>query len=869
MRSIAGTLVLALACGGPPAPATPPEAVSRDHLPGDVRPRSYRLELAVDPRKSELSGSVAIDVELARPARAVFLHAQGLAHQRYELERGGALVPLSPVALADGLVRLDAPRELSAGPATLRARFSAPVSEREVRGVFRQREGDDWYAFTQLEATYARRVFPCFDEPRWKTPFAITLRVPHGLRAAGNMPVVRVRRDGAEDVVELARSPPLPTYLVAFAVGPFARRDVGRAGRGRIPVRILTPRGRSEGWGYAASVTPRVIERLEAFFDEPFPYPKLDQVVVPQFRGAMENAGLVTYAEAALLEGPGGGREQRRHIAGVIAHELAHHWLGNLVTPRTWDDLWLSEAGAAWFEMTMPPLLGGGADLPSTVLQYRATAMQADALPSARRLRAPVSAPEDLETAFDGITYEKGALVLEMIARRVGAEAFRATLRAHVAAHRHGSADAASFLALLARHGGPEAAATLRTFLEQVGAPRVTVGLSCEGAPRLVLEQAPDSPGPTRSWAIPVCVAYEHRGSRRTLCVDLTAAQAEVPLPGACPAWVLGNDGFGGYYRTVHRGELPARLLAAGWPSLTPAERAGLLDDAWAEVRAGIIAPEAALGLVGRLAASGEPQAVESAVATASAIAPLVPAPLQGAWAGWVRRTFGGRARALGWAALPGEPEQAAQLRRALVPFVADEGEDPVLAAAAERLARRWLAEGEGADRELFEEILASALHQGALPARRELSLRYRSALAARERPVRRALAAALGASSEDRDAPALALDERLEPSDGVHALVAALSERGTRERAWTFVEARWDRLAARLGAEDLLEVVGAVSGFCEDELRERAARFLGPRVAAAPGGARTLTQSLEQAEQCARQARVLAPGLRALLAPR
>ena len=861
--AIAGALALCLGCSGPP-PASH-SVVPSDQLPGDVRPRAYRLELAIDPRKSELSGVVAIDVDVAGPTRAIFLHAQGLAHARYSLELAGALVPLSPVALAAGRVRLDAPREVGAGPATLHARFEAPVSEREVRGVFRQREGDDWYAFTQFEATYARTAFPCFDEPAWKAPFSITLRVPHGLRAVGNMPIARVRRDGAEDVVELALTPPLPTYLVAFAVGPFSQRDVGRVGRGRIPVRILLPRGRTESAAFAASVTPRVIERLEAFFDEPFPYPKLDQVVVPRFRGAMENAGLVTYAETALLEGPGGGREQRRHIAGVIAHELAHHWLGNLVTPRTWDDLWLSEAGAAWFEMTLPPQLDLGADLPSTRVQYRATAMQADALPSARRLRQPVATPEELETAFDGITYEKGALVLEMIARRVGAEAFRRALRDHVAAHRHGSADAASFLGALSRHAGAAAAATLRTFLEQAGAPRVTVGLACEGSPRLVLEQAPDSPGPTREWAIPVCVAYEQRGARRTQCVELTTPQAEVPLPGACPAWVLGNDGFGGYYRTVHRGELLAKLLAAGWPSLSAAERAGLLDDAWAEARAGIVAPEAAFALVGRMAQSQEREEVEAAVATAAAIAPLVPALLHDRWAAWVRRTFGARARTLGWTAAAGEPEPTARLRRLLVPFVADEGEDPTLAGAAERLARGWLSDGAGVDDELFEEVLAAALQA---PGRRELIARYRSALGVKDRTVRRALVAALGAS-EDRDAPALVLDERLDPSDGVHALAAALSERSTRERGWALVEARWDLLAARLATEDLLEVVGAVSGFCEDTWRDRAARFLAPRVASALGGTRTLTQALEQAEQCARHARVLAPGLRALLSPR
>jgi alanyl aminopeptidase len=340
--------------------------------------------------------------------------------------------------------------------------------------------GGDDYVFTQFQPIAARRAFPGFDEPSFKAPFELTLTVPHGHVAVGNSPALSEEKDpSGRRRIRFAPTPPLPTYLVAWAVGPFdvveAPLPPSAEREHSLPLRGLAPRGRGPELRFALDHTGPLLESLERYFASPYPFAKLDVIAVPDFgAGAMENVGAFTFRDSLLLIDPDRAPEwQRRSFANVMAHELAHSWFGNLVTMPWWDDLWLNESFATW------------------MLQQVHSAMNADSLDSARSIRQPIASDHDIANAFDGITYSKGAGVLAMFERWLGEESFRAGIRRHVEEHRFGSADADDLLQALSAASGRDVSGPFQGFLTRPGVPFLRTREVCDSAgSRLVVEQS-------------------------------------------------------------------------------------------------------------------------------------------------------------------------------------------------------------------------------------------------------------------------------------------------------------------------------------------------------------------------------------------
>jgi alanyl aminopeptidase len=855
------TLILVALLAAAPAPVPSPPAL---RLPSGARPLRQAIDLTIQPSQQSFSGLTEIEIELGKATSFLWLNGRGLKVKEATARLGTETLTLRPETGGEDFLGFAFPRPVGPGRITLRIAYDGIVDRKDTLGLFGQQEAGDWYAFTQFEATGARRAIPSFDEPSYKIPWTVTLRVPKELVALSNAPEAssQADREGLK-TVRFAETPPMPSYLVALAVGPFELVDAGRVGRKAVPARIVTPRGRAAEARWAAEATPHIVRLLEEYFDRPYPYAKLDQVAVPITVGfgAMENAGLVTYGQGGLLRKP--DEESigfRRGFARTSAHELAHMWFGDLVTAAWWDDIWLNEAFANWTEAKVIDRWKPEWDGQVGRVFSRSGAMSQDSRATARKIRQPIQSEHDIENAFDGITYEKGEAVLSMFESWLGEEPFRRGVIQYLKSYEWKNATAADFLGALGAASGQDVAGAVSTFLDQNGVPLVTARLMCsDGPPRLLLSQKPyrlvGAPeGPTKSWSIPVCARYGGESPGRA-CTMLSAPTGELPLGQSpiCPTWVLPNERGTGYYRVAYGSDLLQRLLRDGGKALSLPERVSVLDDLAAAVRSGDVKAAEALAVVPvMLKDPSRHLAAATATLVSTATGNILPEEARPRLAHFVREMYEERARALGWTPKPGEDDDTRLLRQTLVSTVAFQGEDPELGTEALRLTQRFLEDPKAIDPDLIGAVLRAATRTGD----RALFERLRDAARqAPERLQRRRLLGALGGFRDPALVPevfALAFDEKLDPRETMgFAFSAGGGEPKNRKLVWELFKQRFDPLVARVPREALGNLPFAAAGFCDPEARKDVDAFFRPRIAQFVGGPRNLDQVLEGIDLC------------------
>ncbi len=270
-----------------------------------MTPLGYDLRLELDPEADTFRGKVAIEVRIDAPMDHVWIHADELELAAASFRDGDHRAPLLPLATAGDQMRgFGFGARIDHRTVTLDFEFTGHADHDE-EGLFRQREGDHWYLFSQAESVFARRITPCFDEPRFKVPWHVTLVIPAGQRGFGNMPVAHETDlpDGRHEVA-FADTPPMASYLLAVAVGPFDVVDAGVVGTHRVPVRVAALHGDRERVGVVAARLPAIVDAIEKYTGDLLPWPKLDLVAVPHLFGAMENLGLITFDAPVLVGDP-------------------------------------------------------------------------------------------------------------------------------------------------------------------------------------------------------------------------------------------------------------------------------------------------------------------------------------------------------------------------------------------------------------------------------------------------------------------------------------------------------------------------------------------------------------------------------------
>lgn len=574
-------------------------------LPRDVVPEHYYLTMRMDPSTESFSGTVRMDLNFTSAKDHFWLHGNGISvSQASVLPTGSDIIDLNYEQMHDsGVARLSADQQIPAGKAVLEIVFNAPFN-RSLEGLYRVDASGDSYAFTQFEASSARLAFPSFDDPWFKTPYDVTLEVKQEHTGITNGPELSSSDlpDGWKSV-RYATTKPLPTYLVAFAVGPFdvvewENLPPTEVRQHPLPLRGVAVKGKGEQLTFALEGTQAILESLESYFDIPYPYAKLDILAVPDFSaGAMENAGAITYREQLLLLDENSTAQTKHAYRSVHAHELAHQWFGNLVTPNWWDDIWLNEAFATWMAAVALDQIDSEGGYRRTLLQRSLFAMNVDSLISARQIRQPILSNHDIASAFDGITYSKGGGVLAMFERYLGRDNFRDGIRNYLRQHSWGNANADDFIAAISAQS-PEGQANstaeaFLSFLNQPGLPLLHAEFNCSGDAMGKLSQSRYLPlgstgDPERQWQIPACVRYGMAdGSTGTRCMLINSEETSLSLgTEQCPEWILPNAGGAGYYRFTLDTENWSNLLAAS-EQLSDTEMLSVSDSYLAAYRAG------------------------------------------------------------------------------------------------------------------------------------------------------------------------------------------------------------------------------------------------------------------------------------------
>ncbi len=826
-------------------------------LPDTVRPIAYRLDLTVDPARELFSGKVEIDARLAAASDVVFLHGRDLVMRRAVALTGGkAMAGEWQQADPTGVAVLRFPSPLPAGPVTFAFEYEAPFSESPA-GMFRVKVGEDWYSWTQFESIDARAAFPSFDEPGFKTPFTVTLRTRPGQVAVSNAPLLSSKLEEGQEVHRFATTLPLPTYLVAFMTGPFATVEAlvpptpQRAAP--LPLRVVATRQYADRLAFALEGSKDIVVRLEDYFGEAFPFPKLDQIASPVLPGAMENAGANLFNDTILIVDEKASVKRKRTFGMVVGHELAHQWFGDLVTPAWWDDIWLNESFANWMGYRVASQWRPDLKIAAGANGEGFAAMDTDALLAGRPIRQKITANNQIDSAFDAITYGKGGQVLAMFAAFMGDEKFRDGVRRYLAARRYGSATSDDFFAALAEAAGdPRIVPALRGFTDQQGVPLLTFGRKGN---RFTVSQSRYAPlgvtAPATRWTVPLCVRRE--AARH--CIMLDQASGEIEVKGSGP--LVPNADGAGYYRF----ELPDGTwdsLIARADRLPATEALAVADSLMASFRAGRTGATRVFRLARKLARNPDSRANDIAADLLDGIneADLIDLGAAPAYRAFVGRLFGPMLAKAGFnpvaGAYAGEEPGLSQRRRLAVARMARGGRDRGLRRSLAEAGSRYLAGDTAAlDPAWFDLAFDFVLETGRRDAAKEL---VGKALASEDSVFRSSALAAIAASGDRAVAQWLLddfRDKRLRRSEQIGLLRGVLEARQTRDFGYDWLRDHLGTLVSGNNgiffASRLPQMLG---GFCSIERAREFARDLRPRLAGKPGELE-LERAIERVRNC------------------
>ncbi len=845
-------------------------------LSDKVVPKHYHLALDIDPAKDTFSGLADIQVELAEKTDHVDLHGEGLTYKKVWASVGETKVGARVVEGKNGGITMVFSKPLGPGKVLLTFQYDAPLDQKP-HGLYRVEDGGDWYAFTQFEPLSAREAFPSFDEPRFKTPYDLQITVPGEQKAFANTRAKRVTRHDGQRTFYFATTKPLPSYLVAFATGPLEVVKASKDAVPGVPLRAVTTKGKSKLATYALERAGVILKAEQDYFGIKFPFSKLDVVAVPNFAaGAMENVGLVTFRERLLLLDPSDATPSDRYgVQSVMAHEFAHMWFGDYVTPRWWNDIWLNEAFATWMATRtmaeIAPQLGSRIDAVRSSLGV----MSGDALADARAIRQPIHDGGDVMNAFDGITYSKGRAVLQMFEAWMGKDAFRKGVSSYLKAHAYGNGTTDELLASWDKVSGKPVSETMQRFLDQPGTPLVDVSSSCkDGKTTLHIAQSRYLPWKStakqgKPWHVPVCVKYEVDGKAQRTCQVIDKPEQTVTLSTkSCPAFIYPNADQAGYYHWKLPGDQLVALATEHRDALTMPEKVALLPNAQALVEAHALSFGDYLKLVEAMSAETHRVIVGQVVDALYNIEEMaVDDSNRAAFTAWAKKVILPQAKRLGFAAKKGEPAEDGLLRPKVITAAADLAQDAALQKKALDVTHKYLDDPTSVPLAQVKMALPIAAWHGD----KVLWKAMKAAIAKAPTPAARvATIHALGSFRNPKLAVAsagLLLTDAVRSQDAWTLVGPTLHKPETRAATWDWLRKNYDAILGKVGKKSASGFPWMGSSFCSEKRKDEVQTFFGDQSHQVPGMKRNLSQAVESIERCVRYKAYVSKDARAFLA--
>lgn len=624
----------------PPATSTPaPTPVKDVRLPTSLLPDLYTVRLMpfIQDDNFTIAGQVWLLLNCTQTTRNITLHIQditiheadvqvqeadtnqtiGVVEHKYDEDRDFYIVMLDQDLEEGKQYRIYIP-------------FTGELNDK-LRGFYRSKYTDSatnetrWLATTQFQPTDARRAFPCMDEPALKARFQISLARTNNHTSISNMQIQReepVNGMPGWTWDHYQVSLPLSTYLVAFVVSDFANRS-SDPGLSKIPFRVWAREDAIAQAEYARNIGPRILEFFESYFKIDFPLPKQDMIALPDFSaGAMENWGLITFRETAMLyDEKVSSAINKQRVATVISHELAHQWFGNLVTPRWWTDLWLNEGFASYVEyLGVNEVEPDWKILEQFVTSEIHSVFGLDALESSHPISIPVGNPDEINEIFDRISYGKGASLLRMMNYFLTEKTFRDGLHNYLENWKFKSTEQDDLWSALSDQAHADGTLPrdldvkeiMDTWTIQMGFPVINVTRDYDRGTALVsqtrfllVEQTNSTDRHHYSWWVPLSYTYQGENDFSTANTKPKSWMGKnetektlVGLPRSRDAWVLFNIQETGYYRVnydARNWDLLVDQLQKSHQNIGVTNRAQLMDDTLNLACAGLLPYEKAL----------------------------------------------------------------------------------------------------------------------------------------------------------------------------------------------------------------------------------------------------------------------------------
>uniref|UniRef100_A0A2K5WAU9 Aminopeptidase n=1 Tax=Macaca fascicularis TaxID=9541 RepID=A0A2K5WAU9_MACFA len=760
--------------------AAMPEKRPFERLPADVSPINYSLCLKPDLLDFTFEGKLEA---------AAQIHATGFNYQN-----------------EDEKVTLSFPSTLQTGTGTLKIDFVGELNDK-MKGFYRSKyttpSGEVRYAaVTQFEATDARRAFPCWDEPAIKATFDISLVVPKDRVALSNMNVIdRKPYPDDENLVEVkfARTPVMSTYLVAFVVGEYD--FVETRSKDGVCVRVYTPVGKAEQGKFALEVAAKTLPFYKDYFNVPYPLPKIDLIAIADFAaGAMENWGLVTYRETALLIDPKNScSSSRQWVALVVGHELAHQWFGNLVTMEWWTHLWLNEGFASWIEYLCVDHCFPEYDIWTQFVSADYTrAQELDALDNSHPIEVSVGHPSEVDEIFDAISYSKGASVIRMLHDYIGDKDFKKGMNMYL------------------------------TKFQQKNA---ATGEDCP------------------QWMVPITISTSEDPNQAKLKILMDKPEMNVVLKNVKPdQWVKLNLGTVGFYRTQYSSAMLESLLPGIRDlSLPPVDRLGLQNDLFSLARAGIISTVEVLKVMEAFVNEPNYTVWSDLSCNLGILSTLLShTDFYEEIQEFVKDVFSPIGERLGWDPKPGEGHLDALLRGLVLGKLGKAGHKATL----EEARRRFKDHVEGKQilsADLRSPVYLTVLKHGdGTTLDIMLKLHKQADMQEEKNRIERVLGATLLPDLIQK-VLTFALSEEVRPQDTVSVIggVAGGSKHG-RKAAWKFIKDNWEELYNRYQGGFLISrlIKLSVEGFAVDKMAGEVKAFFESHPA--PSAERTIQQCCE-----------------------